>query len=850
MLRAESADLFEMRVRPLLAAKCFACHTDARMGELQLDTREHFLKGGKSGAVVVPGHPEKSLLLHALQYSDDRLKMPPSGKLKDDEIEAVSSWIASGAVWPENVKIAAASEYVITAKQRAFWAFQPVQAPKVPQVRNRKWASSDIDRFVLARLEEKSLGPVRSASKRTLIRRATFDLSGLPPTPEEVTAFEQDKSAGAFAKVVDRLLASPRYGERWGRIWLDVARYSDDRLNSERDDPYENSFRYRDWVIQAFQDDMPFDVFVKAQIAGDLIPNPEKYQAGLGFYAMSPEMQDDRVDATTRGFLGLTVACAQCHNHKYDPIPTRDYYSLLGIFRNTEIHEIPLAAKDVVDKYDGQKKKIEKQETAIADFVKAQGQQLAEVLASRTAKYMLAAAGVGGQAGPKLDAETLTRVTKYLDDPKKNHPYLKPWLAERAREADAGTLTKTAEAFESLLLAANAEKKRIDDENHIRLGLNPSREDLSKANLVSMDRDKFVLWEDLFGAKGVYRYGDAQIDRFLSAEFQEYLGGMRSQLASLKKELPPQYPFLHAIRDKEKLAEQHVWIRGSEDAPGEPAPPHFLTILSPSQPPKFTRGAGRLELAEAVVSKSNPLTARVIVNRVWQQHFGHGIVRTASNFGAQGEPPSNPELLDYLARRFMAEGWSIKKLHRELMLTSVYALSSDNAEANFAQDPEDRLFWRFDRHRLDAESMRDSLLFVSGKLDEKREGPAVAFTKDNYRRTVYGAVSRRRLDPMLALFDFPNPNSTSERRLQTTVPLQKLFLMNSDFVMEQSQALTHRIESKAPSEDARIREAYRIVFQREPTPQERQMGAEFLKHSPWPEYAQVLLSSNEFGYVN
>ncbi|MCX6619858.1 MAG: DUF1549 domain-containing protein, partial [Acidobacteria bacterium] len=334
-LRADQPeDRFEARIRPLLIEKCSACHTGAKMGGLQLDSREHLLAGGKSGPAAVPGDPDSSLLVKALRQAGTRLKMPPTGKLKDEQIADVEAWIRDGAVWPQ---LRGA-----TRKQpQAFWSFQPVKAAAAPAVRNSRWGRSEIDRFILAKLEAKGLAPARQASRRELIRRATYDLTGLPPSPEDVAAFERDRSPEAFERVVDRLLASPRYGERQARLWLDVARYSDDKLDSERDNPYPNSFRYRDWVIQAMANDMPYDLFVKAQIAGDRLPEHEKYEAGLGFYALSPEFQDDRVDATARGFLGLTVACAQCHDHKYDPIPTRDYYSLLGIFRNTELSEVP-----------------------------------------------------------------------------------------------------------------------------------------------------------------------------------------------------------------------------------------------------------------------------------------------------------------------------------------------------------------------------------------------------------------------------------------------------------------------------------------------------------------------------
>ncbi len=864
------ADFFETKIRPLFAEKCYACHTDARMGGLQLDSREHFLKGGKSGPIVVPGDPGASLLVKAVRY-DRNPKMPPTGKLAAGQIAAVEAWVRAGAVWPQDEKAALKSPpYRITPEQRGFWSFTPVKptlppdVPHGPDVKDTGWARTEIDHFIAARLEARGLHPVHAADRRTLIRRASYDLTGLPPTAEEVDAFEHDRAPDAFAKIVDRLLASPRYGERWGRLWLDVARYSDDQFDSERDHPYPASFRYRDWVIQAIQNDMPYDLFVKAQIAGDRLPDHEKYEAGLGFYALSPEMQDDRVDATTRGFLGLTVACAQCHDHKYDPIPTRDFYSLMGIFRNTDLHEIPLAPKETVNAYKAQDALVQKKEKELKEYVGAQSAQLGLILASDTARYLLASGQPSSQpsnevedstAGPALDRETLARWIKYLAEPEKQHPFLKDWYAASTQDQRANAAT----AFQAQVLAVIIEKTHIDDENHIRLGLDPTRDDLSNANLVSLDRAKFGLWEDMLGDHGVLHYAEsdkdkeeAKIDRFLSGVWLDHLHRLRAQLAALKKEQPPAYPVLETIIDKEKPEEQHVWIRGDQNNPGELAPPHFLAILSRAEPEPFERGQERLELAEAIASPANPLTARVMVNRVWQQHFGYGLVRTPSNFGSQGDRPSHPELLDYLADRFVREGWSLRKLHREIMLTATYELSDDSSDRNYAEDPDNRLNWRYNRRRLDAESLRDSILFVSGKLDLKAGGPAVRIDGENNRRTVYAYISRRQLDPMLALFDFPNPNNTSEQRLQTTVPLQKLFFMNSPFVIDQSTALMARVAATASNDDQRITATYRFVLQRDPTTEERRLAHEFIAGNAgrWPQYAQILLSSNEFTYLN
>jgi cytochrome c553 len=863
-----SEEFFEARVRPVLVKNCFSCHTSAPMGGLRLDSGESLLKGGDSGPAIVAGNPDQSLLIQVIRHSHERLKMPfGRDKLRNEEIADLAAWVKSGAAWPKSAAPAVAAtrsgEYVITPEQRAFWSFRPVQKPSFPQVKDASWPRSPIDFFILSKLEERGLTPVRAADKRVLIRRAYFDLTGLPPSPEEVDAFVQDSSPEAFARLVDRLLASARYGERWGRHWLDVARYSDDKLDPTGETPYENSFRYRDWVIKAFNDDMPYDLFVKAQIAGDLLggEEPERLVPGLGFFALSPQFQDDRVDATTRGFLGLTVACAQCHDHKYDPIPTRDYYSLLGIFKSTESHDFPLASANVVADYDSLKKKVDAQEGAIREFVQSQSSQLSEILAAKTSRYLFAVWRVLGEPKmdvqlvadvEKLDKETLERWIEYVKKPEKEHPFLNKWN-ERLAGPDSPEREKLAGEFQDLVLAVAAEKKAIDEKNNIALGGNKDRRSLTNANLQSLERDRYFLWRDLFSERGILYYGDRKLDRFLSGEWKNHVDSLRAELARLKQALPPRYPFLHAIRDIEKPANMKVQLRGNPETLGDEAPRRFVAILCPDAPAPFTKGSGRLELAEAIANRSNPLTARVMVNRIWQHHFGQGIVRTPSNFGQLGDRPSHPELLDYLAHRFMEANWSIKAMHREIMLSNTYALSAEYSARNYSVEPENRLLWRANRRRLDAEALRDALLQVSGNLDLTVGGAAVKMTDQHKRRTVYGFVSRKKLDGTLALFDFANPNNTSESRIVTNVPLQKLFFMNSDFIALQAKGLVDRLNSPDGSDDtARINQAYRILFGRLPTKKELKLGLDFVREDKgaWWEYTQALMSSNEFVYLN
>jgi mono/diheme cytochrome c family protein len=859
---ADPAEFFEMKVRPVLAKNCYTCHTESKMGGLRLDSADAVKQGGKSGPPIVAGKPDESLLIQAIRQTHERLKMPPNGKLKDQEIADIAEWVKQGAIWPVSSTTQSkpsGPDYVITPEQRAFWSFQPVLKPTPPAVKDKAWTRNPIDNFILARLEAQGLKPARTADKRILIRRATLDLIGLPPSPEEVDAFLADKSTDAFAKVVDRLLASPRYGERWGRYWLDVARYSDDKLSSTAEEAYPNAFRYRDWVIQAFNQDLLYDTFVKAQIAGDSMPSddPLRYRPGLGYYSLSPEMQDERVDATTRGFLGLTVACAQCHNHKFDPIPTKDYYSLQGIFTNTQLDQFPLAPKEVVDAWDAQKKALDKLETKLKDYVSQQTVALGDILESQAARYMLATRKLAPADG--LDAETLERWTRYLATPQRKHPYLKTWQDLVARNASGREFEAAAHEFQKRIEEVSEEKKLVDQRNLIKLGLNPTRNQQSQADLDSLPIEKFSLYRDIFDRSqsdaggftrppdGVLYYGDGKIDRFLSGEWKQRLESLRAEAADARKALPPQYPFLQIVKDRPNPSDIRVAIRGDVNNRGDVAPRHFVSILCQGDPKPFTKGSGRMELAEAIVDPKNPLTARVMVNRIWLHHFGQGIVDTPSNYGQMGGRPSHPELLDYLAARFVENKWSIKAMHREMMLSAVYALSSEKLAANEAVDPDDRLYWRAPWQRLDAETLRDSLLFVSGNLDPTAGGPPVRFGDQNHRRAVYGFISRYRPDATMALFDFPAPNNTVEQRIVTNVPLQRLFLMNSSFVEQQAGSLAQRLDG---DDSQKIAEAYRILYGRLPTGEEKDLGLSFVRKSSWKEYARVLLNANEFMWVN
>jgi Protein of unknown function (DUF1553)/Protein of unknown function (DUF1549)/Planctomycete cytochrome C len=702
------AIFFERSVRPLLAERCWECHAgEAPEASLRLDSWDAMVGGGDSGPAVVPGKPAESLLITAIHYSDEP-QMPPDGKLRPQDIDILTEWIERGAPWPKSsaTSRAARGGFEITAEDRAFWSFQPIADPPPPSVNNASWPQTTIDAFILASLEKASLAPSQPADKRTLIRRATFDIIGLPPAQEEVEAFLADDSPDAFARVIDRLLASPHYGERWARHWLDVARYGEDQAHTFEARLYSQGFRYRDWIVNALNEDMPYDEFVRAQLAADIDGGCDASNEdlpALGFFATGPvyygdrqklDQFDDRIDTLTRGLLGLTVSCARCHDHKFDPISTADYYALVGVVASTEYVEVPLVS---------------------------------------------------------------------------------PEDAEQAEKEEA---------------------RRLKEQNEKK-----------------------------------------------------------------KKNAPKPYPHVHAVRDGEPR-NMRVHIRGNPATLGAEVPRRFLSILTSDEPPAFSAGSGRRELAENIACRDNPLTARVIVNRVWKHHFGQGLVRTPSNFGHLGERPTHPELLDHLASRFIAAGWSLKALHREIMLSAVYQQASDFDEKRAQVDPENRLLWRANRRRLEVEAWRDARLAVSGTLDPSLGGPSLDLASaENNRRTLYAKVSRHNLDPLLRLFDFPDPNITSDGRPVTTVPLQQLFVLNSPLMARSAKALAARCCAADHDDAARIRTAFKTVLGRPATDEEIQLGLEFIAEpedttdngnelTRWEQFAQALLSTNEFMFVD
>ncbi len=870
-------DFFESKVRPLLAGNCYGCHARSAMGGLRLDDAELFKKGGKSGPAVKAGKPDESLLIQAVRRTHDRLKMPPSIALRAEEVETLVEWVKRGADYPDDVKaVSSSKEPTIAPEQRTFWSFQPVRNAAQPKVSNAAWGRSPIDAFVLAKLDEKKLKPAGPADRRTLLRRVTLDLTGLPPSPEEVDAFLNDKSADAYAKVVDRLLQSPHFGEKWARHWLDLARYSDGRLAAGEDTPMPNAWRYRDWVVEAFNKDLPYDKFVKAQLAADLMPESERAALlpGLGFQSLG-NGANDQLDVTTKAFLGLTVGCAECHDHKYDPIPTKDYYSLLGIFRSASAEDHPLAPDAEVTAYRKQKEKIDAQKELIAEFIKGQTQQLIDVLARHTSKYLMASWKVQTKRQPDaaaaakaegIDEETLKRWIAYLAKPEdREHPYMKPWYDAVAGDPSEEKVRAAADEFQKFALQLLDDQREVEDKNYVAFGGKKGSKDertRQYTNIVSLPVLKYYQWRELGSEPyrkdgmnrvgGVYHYGAGQIDRFLSGVWTAHLDSLRAELKEMEKALPPMYPFLHSLKDG-KPADMRVHIRGDGKNLGELAPRRFLSVLSKEGAEAYKQGSGRLQFAADIVA--HPIAARVAVNRIWQHHFGTGIVKSASNFGQMGERPTHPELLDYLAAKLVESGWSLKAIHREIALSNVYRLSTEAISANYEADPENRLLWRANlRHRLDLESLRDSVLAVSGKLDRKAGGAPSPLKDDNFRRSLYLTVSRTRLDGTMSLFDFPDPNATADERPVTAGPLQGLFFLNSKFIANQAEALAERVAREAgDKQEARIERAYRLLLGRTPDPAELRLGLQYVAAGgakAWPGYLQVLLGSGEFTSVN
>ncbi len=937
---------FENEVRPILVEHCQSCH-GAKKQELglRLDSAKGLRAGSDNGAVVISGNVEKSSLIEAVRYRGD-LQMPPRGKLSDAEIASLEKWVQAGAVWPaEDGPVASPQILMEAAKQH--WSFQPIGQPEIPPVKAHDRVRTSVDAFILSKLESAGISLSPNVDRRTYIRRATFDLHGLPPTPDEVDQFVNDPSDEAFPDLIDRLLGSPRYGERWGRHWLDVARYADTRgyVRLNENPRFPSSWTYRDYVIQAFNDDLPFDRFILEQLAADLLPADHSHTeehlqslAGLGFLTLgqrflnsTPDIIDDRIDVVSRGLLGMSVSCARCHDHKFDPVSIREYYGLYGVFMNSvEPREPPLILPiSKHPEYADYLTELKSRTEQFEEYLRTQHGALTTSMRARAGEYLLA-----GQFDPvqpnflavmflidakkDLNPVMTQRWARHLDQSKKHHdPVLVPWhkMAEWVNQQKQRSNSSTAELPDQTHAAGEFGSHAQDLFRHWQADASPSErvnrvvlnalvkgapqsledaakiygdqlqkaeqhwQEVMKANPQATQLDD-PDWEELrqlmLGKQSPLTLSIEDVEEFLfvDATTQQKLHAEQRKVTDWIGS-PGAAPHAMALEDVANPVDSRVFIRGNASNPGEVAPRRFLSVLSQGEPRPFSDGSGRLELARSIASADNPLTARVIANRVWLHHFGAGLVRTPSDFGLRGERPTHPELLDYLATQLISHGWSIKSLHRLIMLSDTYRSQCSSTDEHTEQlvgavDPENTLWSHMNRRRLDWESLRDSLLFVSGQLDGTMGGPSVALFQSPFssRRTVYGLVDRQILASELRTFDFALPDASSPQRHQTTVPQQALFLMNSPFLKQQVRSLAARLNALPDSTlPQRIDMAYQLLFGRMASDAERNTGLSYLSApatadqestvdetsdylSPWEEYLQALLLSNEFIFVD
>ncbi len=891
----EQLQFFENKVRPILSENCYKCHSvekGAAKGGLTVDSAQAMLQGGETGPALVPGDPEKSLFIRAIRYTDPELQMPKKYLLKDDEVATLTEWVKMGA--PDPRKATGLKLSGLNDAARKHWAYQPVTSKSAPMVKNPGWCESPVDRFILSRLEEKSMVPSPRADKETLIRRAYYDLIGLPPSPQEIETFRNDKNPNAFAKVVDHLLDSPHYGERWGRHWLDTARYSDTvgasvnikKILNEYRYPY--AWSYRDYVIHSFNQDKPYNRFIIEQLAADKLPETSKdptLLAALGFLTVGERfdnVQDElneRIDTVSKGFLGLTVSCARCHDHPFDPIPITDYYALHGVFSSTmEPRDKPLIREPMEPEYSEFLKKLAVLESKNQEAYLQIVLKLNSLFLKNAPSYL------------KVLAQSAQYKKSLKDSPKDLPPELRGTAeAEFLRVLNIEVFRRSNDdsVFGPLKLLAEIPDTEFERKapgmiqkfllrRSSTSPINPRLEAALKLTPLKSRQDLIALYAKLFAeaaplSESVIRNifagtplegASSEVAPFLQFPLTIYPAKQLTaeELRRLVRHFPPPLekmlrkikPMINlpaisyleltdpgsperamTVTDVPKPHDDPVFIRGQAQVRGEIVPRRFLTILTPDGNPKpFREGSGRLELAQAIAKPENPLTARTMVNRVWMWHFGAGLVPTPDNLGTQSEAPSHPELLDFLSASFVENGWSIKALHRQIMLSSVYQQSSDTNPKQEELDPQNRFLWRANIRRLDFESLRDSLIAFSGKMDATLGGKPVNLVDEpySYRRSVYGYIDRGNLPELMAQFDFSNPDSPNSQRNSTVVPQQSLFFMNSPMIIGVTRDILARPEvAQSRGEDEKITALYRIILQRTPQPQEIALSRQFLQ---------------------
>jgi mono/diheme cytochrome c family protein len=946
-------EFFEKKIRPLLAAQCFDCHHPENKikGGLRLDSREGWMAGGELGPVIVPGRPEESLLIKAVRYGEPKLQMPPKRRLSDAQIADLEAWVKMGAPDPRTgPALTGVRKGIDLEAGRQFWSFRPIAHPQPPAVKDAAWPRTDIDRFILARLEQAGLRPGADAEPEALIRRLTFTLTGLPPTPEEVaafvTAFDQNDPSNPSdpcSALVDRLLASPHYGERWGRHWLDVARFAESS-GGGRTLLFKDAWRYRDYVIESFNADVPFDQFIREQIAGDLLSATNSAQrrrqlTATAFLALGPtnyeeqdkkqlkfDIIDEQLDTLGKTLLGMTLGCARCHDHKFDPVPTRDYYALAGIFASTRtlFNYTDNVARwvDTPLPLDGEQEETlrrhEQQVTELKQRLDAARAEAARLASARPAPE-------NHQPGKPIPITALPGIV--VDDAEakavgqwKHSTFSRSYIGDgylHDLNEDKGAKTLTfvpriprtgryevrlaypaypsrANRVPVTVFHADGEHELFVDMTapppiggrFVSLGTYRFEKDGAGYVLISNEGTRGYVNVDALqflpeGEANGLELTAAPADRENNAAARaaaKHVRELEAELKSLQAAVP-QRPVTMSVREEDEIGDTEIRVRGLVHNLGPKVPRGFLQVATTGPAPEFSpKESGRRELAEWIVSPDNPLTTRVLVNRVWHWLFGTGLVRTTDNFGTTGEAPSHPELLDYLARRFQQEGWSVKQLVREIVLSRTWQLAVGPPPAT---DPDNRLLSRHPRRRLDAEQIRDAILFVSGRLDLTVGGPNIkgagvidanttaaqnteyTYVFDDVRRSVYTPAFRARRLELFEAFDFANINQPLGERNVSTVAPQALYLLNNPFVIEQARAAAQRaLAEDAPGDDARLERACRRALGRAPLPAERETFLRFLRENggdsqdeerrleAWAHVFQTLFASLDFRHLN
>ena len=888
--RDDALQHFEKHVRPVLIRNCVSCHGPKKQESgLRLDSRDGALVGGEiEGPVINLDSPASSNLLRAVRGDGD-IAMPPDSKLKPEEIRAIETWLKAGAPWPSDGTVTDGPTPSEGWKQH--WAARPVVAPPLPAANNNKRVFTPIDAFILHRMEANGLQPSPIADARTLIRRTHFVLTGLPPSRREIKDFTTQFPANpkqAMQRLVDRLLDSPHYGERWARHWLDVARYADTKgyVRLQEQSNFYYAYTYRDYVVNSFNEDLPYDQFVREQLAADLLltDDDNRSLAALSFITLGRrftgnqhDVIDDRIDVVTRGLMGLTVTCARCHDHKFDPIPIDDYYALYGVFASTtEPSDLPYIGKDSVKpSFRGDMTVYREKKKILDDQVSQHLAAALDMLRNDTTRYLHGVLTGRKEflvplpaARGELRQTFVERWIEYLEGTKRgDHPVFAAWHAlnklrkeefaaasngviyrlagntiirDALRQTELASMSDVADVYGRVLTDVHRKHVAAGNNNSdLKAVDNPAEQQLQQV-LYGQDSPFAMSPREALDAYLL----DAEQNRDLSQAYLTFDGWLIGTGQATDR--------AHVLYDSQRVHEPHIFIRGNPERTGRQVARAAPRLLGESLSAPFTTGSGRLELANAVVSPDNPLTARVIVNRVWKHLFGTGLVRTTSNFGLRATPPSHPQLLDYLAHQFMAKGWSLKKLHRTILLSGTWQQASTDRLECRAIDPENSLLWRANRRRLDFETLRDTLLSVSGSLQPEMGGPPKSLTDaDNFRRTIYGHINRSSLPTMLPLFDFPSPDIHSPDRPRTTAAQQALYLLNNPFVMKQANLLANQATANGNGTAATTKELYWRALGRPPSDTEVQQCQHYFNAGGREnELAQALIVSNEFLFID